>query len=123
MIKVKSIVTESYHVEVVTLSDGAFELVCNTHERLYHCGSDFDSERWDIYANGVENIYRSDIRDFSVGQYQVGKKQFFNAKIIDVTQRIVQVGAYQIAIEEDVIPDDIFNGDFIEFEIDYLWIY
>lgn len=121
LILVETIIEDSEHYEYfLTLNDGMFRLNCCTHRGEFLPGTEFDNE---ISAYGLENIYKIASNKPFISVHESSGKQHIHAKVIDTLERIVQVGAYKIWLLENVIPKDILDGDFIEFDVDCLVIY
>ena len=122
MVFVEEIVTKPEGYEwILTVSDGVIKLHCDTYRGSeFSSGDKFDEE---ILAYGIKNIYKSNVHKFFVGNNELTQKQHINAKVVDVINRIVRVGNHKIILGEDVIPGDILDEDFIEFDVDYLAVY
>jgi len=112
----------------VTLHDGKYELEClvltdyeleSAFGRTISPQDEFDAEHWNLRTTTAENIYKSNFHEYHIGYHELNQRIHLNAKIIDITQGIVQIGEYKIQLQ-GVLHQDIQVGDFIEFDVKHL---
>lgn len=102
----------------VTLSDNQYELVCFLDEFFGKIGGKFDDM---LYAIVDGDVYKSEDNLFLV-KHLNNFEYFIIAKIFDKTRNIAQVGEFLINIGGG-IPNDLENGEFVEFRARRIDIY
>ena len=83
MVFIETVATNDCYEYDLTLSDGVFKLNCHTYEAVFSSGDKFDDETWEIYANDIENIYKSTFHEFHIGHHELSQKLHFNAEMLD----------------------------------------
>ncbi|EGK2526149.1 hypothetical protein IOQ60_001957, partial [Listeria monocytogenes] len=114
MVKVAKVewTDESQQEADVTISDGAYSVVC------FSCP--FSLKEDDIfmdvlYCLDVENIQKSNEPQQLVIKKDDFYEYFLRGKLEDKENKIVRIGELCINISEAYIPGDIREGDMIEF--------
>ena len=102
----------------VTLSDNQYELVCFSDEFFGKIGGKFDDM---LYAIVDGDVYKSEDNLFLV-KHLNNFEYFIIAKIFDKTRNIAQVGECLINTGGG-IPNDLENGEFVEFRVRRIDIY
>lgn len=96
----------------VTVTDGFREILCFCHPCNYIIG---DELNLNLQAEFVKNVFVSKSEDFLIEQQENRWSYFIRAKVIDLTNNILEVFGFKIEIEEYSLPGDTKKGDMVEF--------
>lgn len=103
----------------VTISDGTYSVLC------FSCP--FNQKENDIFDNLIYCFEVKGIaKSFESNPSIIKKNGFYEYMLrgrLEKKEKIVNIGELQIDISEANIPNDIHDGDYIEFEVGRLDLY
>lgn len=111
IIKIEWLSRESLEAEVV-VTDGTFEVTCFAQPLNYQVGSELIEP---IYCYNVTNIVKSDNNEYNIEKLAEYFAYNFTGKIVDKKNELVMVGELLLELDNNMLPGDIREGDFISF--------
>lgn len=113
--QIKSFDKNSNEADII-VSDGMFDLLCYCYPSMpYSKGTVIES----ITTFLAQNIIRAKQKECLVFKLMDYYAYHLQGKIIDLEKRIVCVGKLKVIIDGS-IPDDIQQGEFVEFDVQRL---
>ena len=103
----------------VLVSDGKYDILCFAHPFKYHTKTIENI----LYAFEPKNIQLSVIENFHIHNIQDTFKHQIIGKLLDKEKGIITVGDFIIEIDNNLIPKDINNEDYISFECERIDIW
>lgn len=112
--KIKKIVwltQEALEAEVV-VTDGEIEITCFAQPLNYQVGSELKEP---IYCYNVTNVIRLDREVYAIEKLGEYFAYSLTGKLVDKQLEKVKVGELLIELDNNMLPGDIKDGDFISF--------
>lgn len=102
---------EALEAEVI-VTDGEFELVCFSHPFNYQLESNLKEP---IYSFDANNIVKSDRQVYTLKKLDDNFSYHVTGKLVDIEKGKVMLGNLSIELDDDILPGDIKENDFISF--------
>lgn len=99
----------------VVISDGLFDIECFSSDCSYKVGDLIDDiNELDIHALDIHDIYISEVNNETI----ISKSGFRYELIGRYDNNILFIGEIKIAIDNELVPKDISNGEYIHVCVD-----
>lgn len=117
--KVNWISQEALEAEVI-VTDGEFEIICFAQPLNYLEESELIEP---IYCLNVSNLVRSEKAEYSIEKLDAPFAYRVIGKLIDKNYEKVKLGELLLELDNNLLPGDINEGDFLSFCCQRLDIY
>jgi len=102
---------EALEAEVV-VTDGEFEITCFAQPLNYQVGSELKDP---ICCYNVANVIKLDREFYTIKKLGEYFAYSLSGKLVDKQLEKVMVGELLLELDNNILPGDIKNGDFISF--------
>jgi hypothetical protein len=119
-IKAISWINKDIQEAEVLVSDNFFELLCFSQPLKKHIDEEFKEP---IYCFGVSDVMLSTERTSYVKKKDDAYGYFLRGEVLNRNDQIVRLGYIELCLDDCYIPNDIKNGEYIEFNVSRLNIY
>ena len=110
---------EAKEAEVV-ISDNNYELLCFSHPFTKNVGEKLEEP---ISCLNVEDVFKAFKEEVYVVKYENYFSYSIRGLLYNKKDKIVLVGDIKLSLEDEYIPNDLREGEYIEFKVSRLDLY